>query len=127
MLPPSLLVLLSSLRHVRDGGPTCDLRYQMVLPRLLVSPQGRVTGLLSYCARPTSTALNLEIRFILCAALREHRRATGHPPSQLPKHPLEKLSCLLHMFFYIRLQMPRARLPVVRRISHPARKKDEFV
>ena len=51
----------------------------------------------------------------------------SRPHSQPPKLFLKKLPRILHVLLYIRLQMPRPRLPVVRRISDAARQEDEFV
>src|SRR6476469_2701833 len=47
--------------------------------------------------------------------------------SQFPKLSLIELPHILHMFFYVRLQMPRPRLPVVGRVADAACQKDKLI
>ena len=64
------------------------------------------------------------------ACMSEPSPEPASPPSsssQLSKRFLKELSCLSHVLFNIRLQMPRSCLPIIRRIADPPGKEDELV
>ena len=74
--------------------------------------------MVSHCAGPT--------RGVCDRALHEHRIPSS-PPSHLSKRPLRKIHRLSHVLFDIRLQMPRSRLPIIRRVADMAGEEDDLV